>query len=176
MGPLIVCIWQICLLQKGPQDLPYSPSLFLTAFLANALLGWYQFTHRLGLLEALFNVIVFVLILLAFTYLVLFLKNKVTRFMQTLTALMTTSVVINLIILPFLLLAPALLGTEPGAAQISIVWFYTLLIITMNIWSLLITAHIYRHALDVNMAVGILVTLGLFACNLLAFSALGGNP
>ena len=47
---------------------------------------------------------------------------------------------------------------------------YLILTLVLTVWKFLITAHIYKHALEVDNLASILASVGLLACNILTVS------
>ena len=85
----------------------------------------------------------------------LFWRKHLERFVQTLSALTAMGIIFNLI-------TGALLSvSDPTVNQpiLATVWF------AVFIWSLFVDAHIYRHALSVPYAIGMLITVLVLAAS-----------
>ena len=93
---------------------------------------------------------------------ILYWRRQPERLQQTFMAFATTGIVIGL--LAFMLLLQA----DSGVNQplLALVWFALLG------WSLAVEANIFRHALDISLPLGMLVTVMLFAVNYLAIELL----
>lgn len=89
-------------------------------------------------------------------------RGGTARYVQTLTALLGTGVVLSLVFLPLALWAissgmadPA---TAPNPRQALLAW----LILATVIWKIAVTANIWKHALNLPMATGVGMSLLLF--------------
>jgi hypothetical protein len=156
MPHLIRTFWEICLLQKAPQDVPYSRGLLLLLLLVGFLVD--NLNLNIALPEiAIISVIVVVslhtVFLLGSLSILLTLMGYRARVFQTLTALIGTGIIISLLALPVLLIVSRIV-TDPG--------YFGLILLILNIWSLLITAHILRHALSIGFLLAGLLAFGYF--------------
>jgi len=156
MPYLIRTFWEICLLQKAPQDVPYSRGLLLLLLLAGFLVD--NLNLNIALPEiAIVSVIVVVclhtVLLLGSLSILLTLMGYRARVFQTLTALVGTGIIISLLALPVLLIVSRI-ASDPG--------YFGLILLILNIWSLLITAHILRHALSIGFLLAGLLAFGYF--------------
>lgn len=148
------------LLQTAPQNLPYSSRLM------NRVIFLYLFSGIVvlnGVIEpsmALPRMILSILVLMGFSYLVLSMLGLKPRFVQTVTALVGTGVIFNLMSWPLL----GLLGAENVAD--SMANMLSLLILMLISWEVMVTAHIYRHALNMQLAKAIILSIGLFLMNM----------
>lgn len=152
---------ELCLLRRGPQDLPFRPPLALMCLLVMVLIGLFT-SQRVGermelvapatLASALFAVIA--------TRLVLRMAGHGERFWQTLLALAGSGLLFAAVAAPIRIaigpIDPAILETtiapSPGYMLLAGVGF----------WRLIVIGHIWRHALQIRLPVGVLVGLGLF--------------
>lgn len=155
---------RILFLRAGPQDFPYAngltPVLVALAVLANGLV----FSRVLPPPMALGIALAMVAALAMITRSILRMRDVLNRFQQTFNALLATTTVLTLALLPgFTQMAPQILELakhpelleKPGAVQISgiAVFFMNL----VNFWNFIVTAHIFRHAANVNLWVGIVI-------------------
>jgi hypothetical protein len=92
------------------------------------------------------------------------LRNLAARVPQTISALAGTGFLFGLI---SILLLNQLTPGEPALGV-------AMAIFGLFLWSLAVDAHIYRHALSVNMSLGVLVAVGIFAVNLIVLRAAFG--
>lgn len=140
---------EICLLRAGPQDLP-GASLFMLMmltgyFLVDLLIAQLSFSFG----NAVGVSVLDVLLLAAFTQLLLRSMSKLERFNQTLAAMAGTGQLLGMVALPLihgLNLAQA--AGEP-ATGFALLWLGVL------VWSLLVLGHILRHALAVSLMMGV---------------------
>lgn len=170
---------RLLLFKAGPQDLPATPLLlqlgvlaFLTTAVARLLL-----VNTIGpaLLQALVGFAVF----WAYVQLVLKARKKPERFAQTMGALLLSSSVISILMLPPLnTLAPLLMEVARGAnlAEVQPPSWAVYTWLGLSIWGLALAGHIFRHALDVGMGLGVLCALGYELLLVLVMSLVSTNP
>ncbi|NBD96302.1 MAG: hypothetical protein GVY11_07505 [Gammaproteobacteria bacterium] len=153
----------ILLLRDGPQDLPAGSNalalaigLYTLASGASLMAGEQPPGNPIGIL------LLAILLPMVLTRIVLSLRGRPARWIQTLTALFGTSALISLVSLPL-----SLGGGEPSQPLIvaSLVLF---------IWSFAVDAHIWRHALDTIYPVGLAVAVLLFALSMFVITSLAG--
>ena len=88
-------------------------------------------------------------------WLLLRFRKQTVRWVQTVLALFVTSLVFNMLALPLvLMLGPV----TPGQAD-SRVLLLSVPLLVIAFWKFLVKAHIFRHALDVSFAAGVLIVL-----------------
>jgi hypothetical protein len=91
-------------------------------------------------------------------------RNFQARLPQTLTALAGTGFIFGLMSLLILT------RVDPDKSQPDLALFYLVLFG----WSLVVDAHIYRHALSVKMNIGVLLAVLIFAANFMLLNAVFG--
>ena len=173
MKPLIKLFWSICLLRRGPDDVPYLVPLLAITWIINLLLGWVQFSYRSPLFLALFQSTLVLIITTVFCYTVLYIKSFTNRFVQTLTALMGTTAVINLLIFPLIILQPYIVAQQsaiPIPLLSLIQMFYLLAVIIMNVWLIMVMVHIFSLSLEVNYMFGLALTIALLGLDIIIFT------
>lgn len=156
MSRLLRIFWEICLFQKAPQEVPYSHGLFLIFLLAGFVID--NLNLNIALPKVSFASIIFVvslhtIILLGSLSVLLILMGYRARIVQTLTALIGTGVIVSFFALPILLIVSRI-ANDSG--------YFGLILLFLNIWSLLITAHILRHALSIGFLLAGLLAFGYF--------------
>jgi len=148
--------WSICILQKGPQDLPTSGLLLMVVFLLGFMLDLVNLSIVLPETSSL------TLAALAATYalaLVLSLSGMMwlmcyqARILPTLTALLGVSAMISFFALPILMI----MQRNPDEPSL-----FGLFILGLNVWHLMVSAHILRFALSVSMLMSGVLALGYF--------------
>lgn len=159
----------IALLQRGPQALPASLWIMAGALAAYGAAG--LLAHRLivpatypagPVFFDLFLMVVFVLALLSW-------RGVLDRAVQTLAALAGTGTLLTLCGLPVIrLLEPE--GESPALASAGI-----LLWLALTGWSLVVTAHILRHALAVTLAAGIFLAMAYMMISVFLYGTLFGT-
>jgi hypothetical protein len=152
---LIKPFLSLCLLNSTPQDLPSSEMLLgLTLFfylLVSVILALPFYGVSLSLMQAVLEVG----ILIIYTRIVLQLSAHLERYMQTLSALAGTGVIVGVMATP---LAYSSQQSTGGAMSNSDMTLLAYLLIT--VWLLVVYGHVFRHALSSGMFVGIIVSLG----------------
>ncbi len=154
MTELISRIRQLLRLRCGPQDMPYRPAWAVGLAVALMILivvgAWAQTqTLPIGL----------ALLLVSYeagmAWLLLRLRQQSGRWVQTVLALFVTSLVFNMLALPLILI----LGpVTPGQAD-SRALLLSVPLLVLAFWKFLVKAHIFRHALEIPFAGGVLMVL-----------------
>lgn len=163
MAVILQRILDMMRLRSGPQDLPASRGLMLLlafayvsqGFIAGAVLDEPDAAPRtllaiavqFGAISALLNF-----------------KNLPYRINQTLSALAGTGFLFGMASIVILS------QLQPGQARADVAIVY----LALFIWSLLVDAHIYRHAMSVKMSMGVLVSVSIFAANLVLLQVVFG--
>jgi len=169
MSALLHKFVQIALLRASPQELPgFSmvlwiaiASVFVTSFAG--LLFAYPFT------DAFIRCLAAIVIPAAILYAALQMKRTPSRFLQCYAAICGASAVVYVLALPLMpTFFAASLGTLSGKLVVMV-------ILLLDVWMLLITAHIFKHTFDVGMATGVSLALGLMVLTLLAIEAVVPN-
>jgi hypothetical protein len=145
--PLLKLIFEICLLRAGPQQLPASGFLTLLAVASYLLVSLVVLLPGQGLPraggEALLDAAVLLLLLRA----ALVWRRHPARFHQTATALAGSGALLGLLLLPVVGVGA---GDGRGTELAALLW------LGVFAWSLAVTGHILRHALDLPLAGGVL--------------------
>ena len=164
--PLVARFWEICLLRKGPEDVPYSPPLMLLLLL----LGYVVDNLRINLLlpgitawQLAGILLLHTLLMLSITAGLLTLFGYRARIIQTLTALTGTGVILSLLMLPLDFI------TRQNPQNFTMA---SLIIMAVQIWSLVIIGHILTHALSVHRLTGVIIAIGYLILGLAAFNML----
>lgn len=137
MFEIIKLLFDICLFKKGPQNLPASVWLLRLLLIADAGVSFLMISIRTGLLVSLLQATVSALLVIGFSWLMLFAAGKRERFNQTTCALLGTDALISFFALPGM--ASMMIGA--GALLAFIVT------IALMIWHWAVTGHIIRNAL-----------------------------
>lgn len=154
MNGVLISLARMLRLRGGPQDLPASWPLvifLLTAYMVQNLVTGQQLDDQNAAAKSLLAICLQVV---ALTGLLLWRKHP-ERFAQAMSALAAMGVIFNAI--TWVLLSMS----DPTVNQpiMALVWF------AVFVWSLLVDANIYRHALSVPFAVGMLVTVLILAAS-----------
>jgi hypothetical protein len=168
---------RILIFRAGPQDFPFSSTRGLTlgciafAVLTNALMASVIAPVGAAVLMALLLIGGVALV----TRMTLTARKSMNRFQQTFNALLTTTGLLNLAMVPAMaVLAPLMLDflqqvqatpeivNQPEKWPQFPVWA-ELVIDAAGLWQLAVTSYIYRHAANVGVFGSILLVLGLVA-------------
>lgn len=149
MYEIIKLYFEICLLKKAPQDIPYSVWLFRITVTIYALTGFMIIFLSTGWWHGLQQVLMGIVLIITITWIILLLASKTTRFYQTATALFGTDAMLNFFAVPALATI-----TTGQATEIS-----NLILIGLMVWHWLVSGHIFRHALSANLLFGLGVAL-----------------
>ncbi len=165
MKSLLSQLIDLCLLRRGPQDLPFSPILARNLIIAGVALDL-LYASLLDFPQALPRIALSLAMLLAAPWLLLSVRQRRERYLQTLTALAGSSLIVAAVSLPLALysadLPPLLPGATPTPGQLAFGWLSLILVS----WKLVINSHIYRHALDWPRFSAMLLAFGLFVFEL----------
>ncbi len=154
MNGVLMNLAQMLRLRGGPQNVPASWSLMillLAAYMVQNLVTGQQLDDQNAAAKSLLAICLQVLVLTG----LLFWRNHLERFAQTMSALAAVGIFFNIITWTLLSLS------DPTANQpiLALVWF------AVFIWSLFVDAHIYRNSLSVPFAIGMLVTVLILAAS-----------
>lgn len=154
---------RIALFRAGPQDMPFAPALARVTLPLALLAAFLQYRLTLPTPVALAHALAWVAALALFTHVVLQSRGLANRFRQTLDSLLLVDSAMTVLMLPALAaLAPHMerLAANPDAARdATLPALPALAVLAVSLWNFLVTAHVYRHALDASLAIGALVAL-----------------
>lgn len=153
MLELLKLFYQLCLLKKSPQDIPYSWILNRLLILIYILISFLLFLMSASVFKAGLQVCTDLFIIIIFTRLLLWWVHKPERYQQTLSALLGSDALISFIALP----ATASLLVPTASSTLSV--FALLMIILLMLWHWVIIGHIFRHALSQTISFGLGISL-----------------
>jgi hypothetical protein len=168
MNKLVRAFVQIATLKLGPEDLPASGFLLgmvTAAYLLTGVASVSFYTDSAG--EAARQLAVDLALTFGFFTLLLVLYRKGHRLLQTLTALLGTGALLSLIALPLTAWLQTLDMSATETAAIPAVGIYLIVL-----WSIAVTGHILRRALDIPYVGGLLIGVAYFVLNLATFARL----
>lgn len=164
--------------KAGPQDFPYSSQLAQALPPLAILLGYLEYSFTLPPAASLAQAVASIAALAFFTHQLLRLRAQTARFQQTFGALLATGIVLTLLLLPAVaILAPSVqqIAANPDLiGRLQVPALPTLLAALLSLWNLAVSAHIYRHALNIGPGFSV-VTAVMGAIFVTAFSALAGG-
>ncbi len=157
MSALFNYFFELCLLRAKPQDLPASNVLLVLIIAANVLVGVLAFSGLYGgVLRAFMAGAIENLFFLVVLGALLYFKGLLPRFNQTATALLGSSTLLAVILIPLYSMS----GTETERTATAAV--ADLGALALLIWSLSIMGHVLRHAIEVPFGRGIMFALMYF--------------
>jgi hypothetical protein len=170
---LIQLVVDLCLFRRGPQDLPHNPPLALAGVVALMGLELFAPSTQSGpgdyLPLAVYGVL-FVLIVWA----ALRLRKVDARFWQTLLGLAGSALLFSLLMLPIrMTIGPIDPATYlPVAPMSPLIVLLLLANLVLALWRLVVQGHIWRHALETSLPVGILTALAVEIVSLVTLVSL----
>lgn len=150
---IIQAFLEICLLRKGPQDLPASSLFFGICTGAYALSSLLLATAYQDFNNAVIVALTDSGLTIVITYVLLFAVRRPQRWLQTITALLGTGTMFSLLATPvyYAIASPGVVQSGNPVLGI-LIW-------ALIIWNVIVMAHILKHALAVSFPMGILVAL-----------------
>lgn len=143
----------ICLFKDGPEAIPANNRLLgwvlLIYFAVSVLINQIDMSFRISLWSSFSELIV----LAAFLYVLLKVNGYLLRYQQSLTALAATGSLLGLLALPFLS------AFHQYAEQAATNNFLLLALMLLMLWSLMVTAHIFRRTLDTSAGKAVALTI-----------------
>lgn len=153
MIELLQCFVDICLLRRAPQDLPASTFLLGLSLMLYVAVDLMMALFGLTFLRAIALSIIDAGLLAGLLWILLWIRERLPRYTQTLTALFGAGAVMQLVA------APAVLwqwNATPGGTATLIA---SLLLWVWLLWNLVVIGHVLRHAVSTVLPIG--VALGL---------------
>ncbi|MCP1675095.1 peptidoglycan/LPS O-acetylase OafA/YrhL [Natronocella acetinitrilica] len=149
---------RVCWFRAGPQDLPYSREWLILLVVAATALS----VVSLQLLPEEDNgfgrVLLHTALGLGVPWILLQLRGRLNRYVQTASAMFGTSLLLTLFVLPPLFA----LGGSPGEPVVWAAYWW----LAVVIWSVAVMGHIMRHALDLPLSAGVVIALLYYGLSL----------
>lgn len=165
---VITLLFDICLFKKGPQDLPYSVWLLRLLVLADVVVSFLMVSIHAGWLNSLLQAIVSAVLILGFSWLMLYVARKPERFYQTSSAMLGTDALISFFALP------AIASMAIGSGTL-LVFAVT---VVLMVWHWAVIGHIFRNALGqtwtFSLGLAFLYILGSYQAIALLFPEVAG--
>ena len=148
MNGIFISLANMLRLRGGPQNLPTSWPLMIfmvTAYMVQNLITGQQLEDESAAAKSLLAICLQVVVLVGLLYW----RRHTERFAQSLSALAGVGIIFNTITWALLT------QSDPASNQpaLALTWF------AVFIWSLFVDANIYRNALSVPLAMGMLITV-----------------
>lgn len=157
---------EICVLRRGPQDLPVSTLLLGIMLVAHTVSSILLSAVTLNVWKALMAGITDTLLVALLTGSLLYVYRLQARIVQTLTAMTGTGAIITLVAIPLFTWLQS--GQQAGQGSP----LAALLVLGIIAWSLGVSGHILRHALSIPYFLGILIAFAFFWISHTVFNAL----
>jgi hypothetical protein len=168
MFEIIKLLFDICLFKKGPQNLPNSVWLLRILAVVDAGISFLMLSIRGNWLNSLLQAVAGVLLVVGFSWIMLYVGRRLERFDLTACALLGTDALISFFALPGM--ASMMLGRSAPLA-----FFVT---IALMIWHWAVIGHIIRNALGqtlvVSLGLAFLYLLGSYQVMALLFPEVAG--
>lgn len=167
----------VLLLRRGPQDIPGDWGLLGGLAVVYCSLTFVQVRIVVEAMPAFVQAVLAAILLAVFVNTILRWRGVPERFVQTLSALFAVGAVLTLLMMgPTAALAPfleSLAEAEDPANVTQPPGVVLLAYSAIGIWGLVVFGHIYRHALGVNLWLGVATAVAFEVLLFLAFSLLG---
>lgn len=137
MFEILKLLFDICLFKKGPQDVPFSLWLLRALIIVDVGVSYLMVSIHADWFASLLQAIVSAVLVIGFSWLMLYLTQKRERFCQTTSAFLGTDALISFIALPGM--------ASMIAGRVAVLAF--IVTIALMVWHWLITGHIIRNAL-----------------------------
>lgn len=148
MYAFIKLFLDIAIFKKGPQDIPASPWMLRITLPVYAGINLLILFINDNAGTAILQILVDFLLMVSFCWPLLYFSGKTNRFSRTLCALIGTDAVIGFFSIP------AVISLGPQSEE----WVF-LSLLAMMFWHWLVSAHIFRHALDKPLFFGLGLSL-----------------
>jgi len=174
MPPFFQLIRDICLLRRGPQDLPFSVPLLGSVVAACVIVQLGVAVARSVPLEGvLAGAVLWLLVSLGALNLILTLRGLRNRFVQSATALLGCALFFTLLSVPIALLLDQPPATPEQMTPLQLV--LGLVSLPLLIWKIVVDAHVFRHSFDVPFLSGVVIAL-LWIIAAMALASAAGAP
>lgn len=169
MFEIIKLLFNICLFKQGPQDLPYSTWLARLLLVADVAASFLMINIRTGWLASLLQAVAGALLIVGFSWLMLYMARKRERFSQTVGAMLGTDALITFFALPGM----ATMMVSEGALLAFII------MIGLIVWHWAVVGHIIRSALgqtwSFSLGLAFLYIFGSYQVMALLFPEVAGS-
>ncbi|NOR52452.1 MAG: hypothetical protein GQ470_07525 [Gammaproteobacteria bacterium] len=141
MISLFRAFWMVAILRMAPQAIPESRVLLVLMITGHFGIGLGLAVSTLSIDGAAISALVGTAVMVAFVYLILMMRGTRQRFVQTITALAGCEILVGLVALPITY------AFHAGGGESGLIALLSLLIFA---WNIMIAAHIFRHAFNLN--------------------------
>ena len=174
MSQLVRLFFLIAISRKGPQDVPHSLFLFIATvvltFVIELTVLYFIIPRKVPL--EIFQILKFLLVTngssIAMVYLIFYTHRYKTRFLQSITAIFGTGIIISVVSIPVWLLQVFAFTRGNGLLQ-DLSFIIAMFVIG---WRLFVNMHIFRFGLSVSPFYAGALSLVLFALGIFVFNLL----
>lgn len=173
---LFYTYWKVTVFQETPDNTPYSHFLMglsTLLFIILMMIQWnfsdVEFSDDLSIITL--TAASLILSFIIYTYGILFFRGFASRWVQTTTCLFFTHIIIHLLATPLFILDPYLSQANlknPLLLFVGVIYLFITL--GLSVWQFVVTAHIYKYALNTTAIQSVLAAFGLIAVNILTVS------
>ena len=169
---LIRLFFQLLFLRVGPEDMPAGQTPLLVAIALYVVVGVLLDVAVTGeggggVGGGLLLLAADALVLAGYSAGLAVLRSHRPRIPQMLTALFGATAVLGLVAWPLVVMQPSMSGVGDGP-----IGWWSLAMIALFAWNLVVLGQIYRRTLDVGAALGVLAALGYFILSSLVYTGL----
>lgn len=158
---LIQHFLNICLLRASPADIPTSTWLLnvslLAYFIVGAVVSSIDYGLTIGLMSSLADTVVMMLA----CWILLKIRSMPARYMQTLTAMAGTGSILGIVAYPVLWMYQQV-GEQGQLSSLVL-----LAVLVLVFWSVMVTAHIFRQALEIKAGTAAVITVAYSLASLI---------
>lgn len=170
------CYWHLSLLRGSPENTPYSKFLLFVSGLALSIVVLVQWrfsdvNFSEDLLNTYMTSVFLIFSYLGYSIIILYLRGLSHRSIQTATCLYFAHLVVHICASPLLLIPTYFVHANfkhPLNLLLGIIYLF--LTLGLSVWQFIITAYIYRYALEITATESVIAAFGLFAVNVLTVS------
>jgi len=148
---LLRLFFELCLMKKGPKDVPDSSVLLTLVFCLYFLAGTVLLSSSLVLTEALMQSLIETVLLGVFVYFLVSFFSIKNRFNQAITAIYGSGAFITIVSMPFIFWMQSLTGNGSTG-------MVGLIVFMLVCWSFIVMAYIIRETIEKSFAVSLLLT------------------
>lgn len=160
MAELLKRFFQICLLAKGPQDIPHSSILMRVLLVVYFITGLLSMLPSVDMQQAVLEMALDLVVLLVFVWFCLQAFHKQARYVQTVSALAAIGALFQLLAWPLLAYLEA--GRQAGDPVSEL----SLLLLLIVSWNLAVYAHIFRESFSIRMLAAFIMTIAYAVINI----------
>lgn len=161
MKTLVSLFWAVCLMRKGPEDMPYSLPLLVVVLAVYMVIGLAMHLLSGDVLSALAHMLLDVGLIWLATTLLLYMAGHGARLVQTMTALAGSGALLALIALPIVVVIVSVDMKQGVPLPLGLTW------LALVVWSVMVSGSIYARALGWHRIAGVGVAILLLIATLL---------